>query len=343
MLNAEVKTALRRQRGRALLNGMVTALVGIGCAAAIFGGLIDAYTAQVFTLGGINVIVALSLNLVSGFAGQLALGQAGFMAVGAYTTAFITMQWQAPLLAAIIAGGAVTALFGLAIGLPALKLRGDYLAIVTLGFGEIIRVIMINLEGVTGGAAGLKGIPSFTAIVVFRPTAAFLWVYGFMVLTLFFMVHLLNAAPGRAILAVREDEIAAGAVGINVFYYKMLAFTLAAFLAGLAGGLYAPFFRYLNPTMFNFLKSCDFLIIVVIGGMGSITGTVIAGLTLTYLQELLRIVGDYRLVIYPVLLILVMLFRPSGLMAGRELTDWTVYRQICQWLKGRYGLKESEF
>ncbi|HYH03186.1 MAG TPA: branched-chain amino acid ABC transporter permease [Bacillota bacterium] len=303
---------------RGLLAASVVIGVGFLVAGGIYLGLIDEYIAQVLTLGGINVIVALGLNLISGYAGQLALGQAGFMAVGAYTTAFLVMQVQVPLLPAILTGGMLTAGFGILIGYPTLQLRGDYLAIVTLSFGEIIRVIMVNLEHYTGGAAGLKGIPSFTAVILHRPTVSFLWVYCLMTVVILGLANLIRSAPGRAILAVREDEVAAGAMGINVFYHKMLAFTLSAFIAGLAGGLYAPFFRYLNPTMFNFLKSVDFLIIVVFGGMGSITGTVIAGFVLTYLQEFLRILSDYRLVIYPILLILMMLYKPSGLLGERE-------------------------
>jgi branched-chain amino acid transport system permease protein len=303
----------------ALITGVVIAVIGLGVGGGIFWGMIDEYTAQVLTLGGINVIVALSLNLATGFAGQLVLGQAGFMAVGAYTTAVLVTRWQTPLLAAVGCGGVVAALCGLVIGFPALRLRGDYLAIVTLGFGEIIRTTLVNLEGLTGGAAGLKGIPAFTETLLLRPTVAFIWVYAFMAGTLLLVADLINSAPGRAVLAVREDEIAADAMGINVFYYKMLAFTFAAGLAGIAGSLYAPFFRYLNPTMFNFLKSVDFLIIAVLGGLGSITGTVCAGFGLTYLQELLRLVNDYRMVVYPLLLILLMLFRPTGLLGGREL------------------------
>lgn len=303
---------------RSMMIALIAVGVGILLAGSVYLGLIDEYTAQVLTLGGINVIVALGLNLISGFTGQLALGQAGFMAMGAYTTAFLVMQGQVPLLPSILAGGLVTAVFGLLIGFPTLKLRGDYLAIVTLSFGEIIRVIMVNMERYTGGAAGLKGIPSFTDEILLRPTVSFLWVYCFMVVVILGVSNLVKSSPGRAILAIREDEIAAGAMGINVFYYKILAFTLSAFIAGVAGGLYAPFFRYLNPTMFNFLKSVDYLIIVVFGGMGSITGTIIAGFVLTYLQEFLRILRDYRLVIYPVLLILMMLYKPTGLMGNRE-------------------------
>jgi branched-chain amino acid transport system permease protein len=326
--------------GKIIIILIVAAVVGIIMVGCIYWGIIDEYTAQVLTLGGINVILALSLNLISGFTGQLALGHAGFMAIGAYTTAVLIMQLQVPLLPAIVTGGLVTALFGLLIGFPTLKLRGDYLAIVTLGFGEIIGTIMVNLEKVTGGAAGLKGIPSFTTDISLRPSLSFLWVYVFMALTIALVSNLIKSSPGRAILSVREDEIAAGAMGVNIFYYKMFAFTLSAFIAGVAGGLYAPFFRYLNPTMFNFLKSIDFLIIVVLGGMGSITGTVVAGFVLTYLQEFLRIVSNYRMVIYPILLILMMLYKPSGLLGNKELTILDMYSKCKDYLsKFKVGMR----
>jgi branched-chain amino acid transport system permease protein len=323
-----------------VINLIVAAIIGIIMVSCIYWGFIDEYTAQVLTLGGINVILALSLNLISGFTGQLALGHAGFMAIGAYTTAVLVMRLHVPLLVAILTGGLVTALFGLMIGFPTLKLRGDYLAIVTLGFGEIIGTIMVNLENITGGAAGLKGIPAFTTDITLRPSLSFLWVYVFMVLTVVLVSNLIKSSPGRAILSVREDEIAAGAMGVNVFYYKMFAFTLSAFIAGVAGGLYAPFFRYLNPTMFNFLKSIDFLIIVVLGGMGSITGTVVSGFVLTYLQEFLRIVSNYRMVLYPILLILMMLYKPSGLMGNKELTIPVLYSKCKDYFgKAKAGMR----
>jgi branched-chain amino acid transport system permease protein len=319
---------------------VIAAVIGIAMVSCIYLGIIDEYTAQVLTLGGINVILALSLNLISGFTGQLALGHAGFMAIGAYTTAVLVMQLQVPLFLAILAGGFVTSLFGLAIGFPTLKLRGDYLAIVTLGFGEIIGTIMVNLEKITGGAAGLKGIPSFTTDILLRPSLSFLWVYVFMVVTIVVVSNLIKSSPGRAILSVREDEIAANAMGVNVFYYKIFAFTLSAFIAGVAGGLYAPFFRYLNPTMFNFLKSIDFLIIVVLGGMGSITGTIVAGFVLTYLQEFLRIVSNYRMVLYPILLIFMMIHKPSGLMGNKELAILGLVSKCKDFLlKNKTGLR----
>jgi branched-chain amino acid transport system permease protein len=301
----------------------VIALVAVSL--LIYVGVIDEYTAQILTLAGVNVIVALSLNLITGFTGQLALGHAGFMAIGAYAAAICVMHFHLPLFASLILGAFVTAIFGFFIGFPTLKLSGDYLAIVTLGFGEIIRVIMVNLKDLTGGAAGLKGIPSFTKDLTLQPTLSFTWVIAAMILVIVVMHNLLHSSVGRAIISIREDEIAANSMGINVFYYKMLSFTLSAFIAGLGGGLYATFFGYLNPTMFNFLKSCDFVIIVVLGGMGSITGTVISGFVLTYLQEFLRIMQDYRLVIYPFILLLIMLFRPQGLMGSHEFRLTSVF------------------
>lgn len=279
----------------------------------IYFGVIDEYTAQILTFAGINVIIALSLNLISGFTGQLALGHAGFMAIGAYATAALVMQLQVPILFAILAGGVITAAFGFVIGFPTLRLKGDYLAIVTLGFGEIIRVLMINAEKITGGAAGLKGIPSFSKDIALNPALSFIWVVLFMIGTIILISNLIKSSHGRAIVSIREDETASNAMGINVFYYKMFSFTLSAFIAGIGGGLYALFFGYLNPTMFNFLKSCDFLVIVVLGGMGSIIGTITTGFILTYLQEFLRFLQDYRLVIYPLILVFIMLFKPTGL------------------------------
>lgn len=276
--------------------------------------IIDEYTSQVLTVAGINVIIALGLNLISGFTGQLALGHAGFMAVGAYTTAALVMKLNVPIFPAMLGGALMAALFGFLIGLPTLRLRGDYLAIVTLGFGEIIRVVMINLPKLTGGPAGLKGIPTFTTNFFWRPVLSFAMVYFTLALVVVFLSNLLKSSHGKAIISIREDEIAANAMGINVFYYKIFAFTLSAFIGGLGGALYAPFFGYLSPNMFNFQKSVEFLIIVVLGGMGNLTGTVLAGIGLTYLQEILRFLKDYRLVIYPVILIIVMIFQPSGVM-----------------------------
>lgn len=318
-------------------------IVGFSClvflvsVSLIYFGIINEYTAQILTFAAINVIIALSLNLISGFTGQLALGHAGFMAIGAYATAVLVMEFKVLNLPAIFAGGLVTAGFGFVIGFPTLRLKDDYLAIVTLGFAEIIRVLMINAEKITGGAAGLKGIPSFSNNMSLNPVVSFIWVFLFMIGSIVLISNLIRSSHGRAIISIREDEIASNAMGINVFYYKMFSFTLSAFIAGTGGGLYALFFGYLNPTMFNFLKSCDFLVIVVLGGMGSIVGTVATGFILTYLQEFLRFLQDYRLVIYPLILIVIMLFKPTGLIGLVE--DFKKWRS--QMISGRKGLSKA--
>lgn len=332
----------------------------LGLSAALFGvalvmmltGLMDRYVMQVFTLAGINIIIALGLNLISGFTGQLALGHAGFMAIGAYTTAVMQMQFGLPLLPALLVAGLVSAFVGLLIGFPTLRLKGDYLAIVTLGFGEIIRVIAVNLPAITGGAAGLKDVPGFTPIARENQFWGFIWVFWMVVAVIFLVSNLIKSSHGRALISIREDETAANAMGVNVFYYKMFAFVLSAFIAGLGGGLYAPFARYLTPQPFNFIRSVEFLIIVVLGGMGSITGTVVTGFLLISLQEFLRDLQDYRLVMYSLILILMMLFRPQGLMGSREFTLANLLGRVAPglgtWLyrprsgpHGRAGLPEA--
>ena len=280
-------------------------------------GLIDRYTGSILTTASIYVIVALGLNLVTGMTGQLVLGHAGFMAVGAYGTA-ILLKAGWPALPAIFCASVIAAMMGLLVGLPALKLRGDYLAIVTLGFGEIIRALIQNLDKLTGGASGLMNIRGVSIGFGDGTTMNFLWVSIFMVLAILAVVHLLTSSQGRAILSVRDDEIASESVGINIYYTKVFAFVVSTFLAGIAGGLFAMHYGYLNPDTFNFLKSMDFLIIVVFGGLGSITGTVVASFVVVLLQEELRFLQNYRLVIYPLLLIVMMIFRPQGLLGTAE-------------------------
>jgi branched-chain amino acid transport system permease protein len=329
--------------------------------------VLDDYTLQILCIAGINVLVALSLNLISGFTGQLALGHAGFMAVGAYTTGILLVQAHWLLLPALLAGGLMTAFFGLLIGMPTLRLRGDYLAIVTLGFGEIIRVAINNfdeilrwvvgnpdLPGWTGGPTGLSGIPGYDVNIMANNPAAFLWIYPGVALSVILVMNLIRSSHGRALVAIREDEISAQAMGVNLFGMKLTSFVISAFLAGLGGALYAPFIGYLSPPGFDFLRSVFFVIIVVLGGMGSITGTVIAGIGLTFLQEFLRTnakdAGNQIIlfvqqtlfpstvtsgawtvdlvplsqVLFGLILILLMIFRPGGLMGTRELplTRW---------------------
>lgn len=308
----------------------VSLVIFVLLAVLLYTGIIDEYNGQLLTVAGIYVIVSLSLNLITGFTGQLALGQAGFMCVGAYTTAVSIMRLNIPLFPAIILGGAVTAIFGFLIGFPTLRLRGDYLAIATLSFGEIIRVIMINLGDLTGGAAGLKGIPPFseTGDFILDSVIKFAWVYGFVILALVVVSNLIKSSQGRAIISIREDEIASNSMGINVAYYKMFSFTMSAFLAGVGGGLYAIYFNYLNPAMFTFLNSVNFVVIVVLGGLGSITGTIFASIAFTYIQEWLRVFKDFRLVIFGLSLIAVMLFWPGGLMGTKEISVVKFVRKL---------------
>jgi len=257
---------------------------------------------------GINIIMAVSLNLIVGFTGQLALGHAGFMAVGAYISAIMTMKLHQPFLLAIIAGALAAAVAGVVIGLPTLRLRGDYLAIATLGFGEILKGLANNIDYI-GGAAGMIGIARLTN---------WTWLYAMTIITIVVIVNFLNSTHGRACMAVREDEIAAETMGINTTYSKVLAFSMGAFFAGIAGALYAHYFYLIQPTSFTFLRSFDILVMVVFGGLGSITGSIIAAAGITFVNAALQDLGVLRMVIYAVLLIIVMVFRPRGLMGTRE-------------------------
>lgn len=275
-------------------------------------GIVNDYYSGILIMVCINIILAVSLNLSTGFLGQLILGHAGFMSVGAYAAALVTLRSGLPEATvfpmALLVGGLTAALFGMIIGIPALRLKGDYLAIITLGFGEIIRVIIINLK-FTGGARGLRGIPTLTN---------FNWVYLLAVLTVMILFAFIRSRHGRAVISIREDEIAAEASGINTTYYKLLAFVMSAFFAGIAGALYAHHIGILVPTKFDFNYSVEILVMVVLGGMGSITGSIIAATVLTILPEALREFSSYRMLMYSLVLICVMLFRPSGLLGQYE-------------------------
>jgi branched-chain amino acid transport system permease protein len=297
---------------RYALNAAAAVLVYVVIAAMIRYKIIRRYHELVLIQIGYNIILAVSLNLSAGFLGQLPLGHAGFMSVGGYAAALFTMWADLPpsaeLPLALFIGFFVASAFGVLIGLPALRLRGDYLAIVTLGFGEIIRVIILNLD-FTGGAYGLKGIARETN---------FTWAYISVLVTLFVIGTLIKSRHGRAILSIREDEIAAEASGIPTTYYKVLAFAVSAGFAGVAGGLYAHILMILDPSKFDFVKSCEILVIVVLGGLGSIFGSIVSATALTMVPELLRGFDQYRMVIYSLLLIAVMIFKPSGLCGRYE-------------------------
>ena len=272
---------------------------------------------------GINIILAVSLNLVNGHTGQFSLGHAGFMAVGAYGSAVVTLEMGSSIIgifggetvfanamAFIIAlgvGGICAALCGWIVGVPSLRLRGDYLAIVTLGFNEIIRVILQNTssEGPFGGALGLRGITGYTN---------FFWVFALAAICIYVVGTMVNSTYGRGFLAVRDDEVASESMGVNTVRYKVVAFVLGSFFAGIAGGLYAHLRSAIAPNGFEFLKSVEIIIMVILGGMGSTVGVVIAAVVLTVLNELLRDVNEYRMIVFSLLLIIMMIVRPQGLL-----------------------------
>jgi branched-chain amino acid transport system permease protein len=278
---------------------------------SLFARQINAYWLFISYDIGINIILAVSLNLINGYTGQFSLGHAGFMAVGAYTAAVITNQFGelnpvcavAVFLGALLAGGLLAAFAGLLVGLPTLRLRGDYLAIVTLGFGEIIRVVFQNLQTI-GGARGLSVMHGWTN---------FFWAFGFAALTVYVVTALVHSTYGRGFIAVRDDEVAASAMGVNPTRYKVTAFVIGAFFAGIAGGLYAHSKQFITPGGFNFMQSIAIVVMVILGGMGNTLGVILAAILLTLLPEFLRPVAEYRMIIYSLMLIVLMLTRPQGL------------------------------
>ena len=314
-------------------------LIALGLSALVSLGAdrINPYLLFIFYDIGINIILAVSLNLINGYTGQFSLGHAGFMAVGGYTAAVITNQFTGAnpvlsgsvFLGALLAGGLIAALAGLLVGLPTLRLRGDYLAIVTLGFGEIIRVIFQNMNAV-GGARGLSVTHGWTN---------FFWTFGFAAVTVYVVTALVHSTYGRGFIAVRDDEVAAEAMGINTTKYKVTAFVVGAFFAGIAGGLYAHSKQFLTPGGFGFMASITFVVMVILGGMGNTPGVIAAAILLTLMPEGLRAiagvehlpgiaaafplswVGDARMVIYSLLLIVLMLTRPQGLFVFGKRTN----------------------
>ncbi len=292
--------------------------------------IIDGYVAQIITLAGVNAIMAISVNMVCGITGQLSLGQAGFQAVGAYAVILLTQNLHIPLPVSIILAGLIAAFLGFLIGFPTLKLEGDYLAIVTLAFGEIIRIVLTNLKDITGGPNGKQFITIMKSLK-WGPTVSYFVITLSLVLILTLLNNFIRSTFGRAILAVREDEIAAESSGVGVFRYKMTGFVIASFIGGIGGALYAPFIGFIKPELASFNNSINHLIYVVFGGMGSISGGILAAFALTILQEFLRIIKDYRLLIYPVILILVMLFRPQGLLGTKELS----LVKFADWIKSK--------
>lgn len=329
----------------------VIALLAFVALAFIADKFFDAFTLRVFNLCAIYIVLALSLNLLNGFTGLFSLGHAGFMAVGAYVSALLTMSPQLkdmnyfltpivpwlhnvtiPFLPALIIAGLVSAFVGFLIGAPVLRLRDDYLAIATLGFGEIIRVLITNAQRVTNGAQGLKGLPRFS-------TTFSVWaVAGLMVL---FMVLLMRSSYGRAMKAVRDDELAAEAMGINVFRVKVVSFTVSSFWAGVGGALLGHMITTIDPKMFTFMLTFNILLIVVLGGIGSISGSVISAVVVTILMEALRFLDEpmnlivvktegmpgLRMVVFSILLMVMIIYRQRGLMGDKEFS-WDTLRGL---------------
>jgi branched-chain amino acid transport system permease protein len=292
---------------------------------SLFSNSYNPYFLDIAVGCGINITLAASLNLINGFTGQFSLGHAGFMAIGAYSSAVLTTLYGEKLLPlvhhqtwilfpiALCVGGLVAALAGLVVGIPSLRLKGDYLAIVTLGFGEIIRVILQNVDAV-GGARGLADIPPYTNLF---------WAFGLAAITVYVVWALVNSTYGRGFIAVSDDEVAAEAMGINSTRYKIIAFVVGAFFAGAAGGIYAHFKQYIAPVGFDFNKSIEIVVMVILGGMGRNAGVIIAAVLLTFAPEGLRMIanasphlawiGESRMLFYSLILIVLMIARPQGL------------------------------
>lgn len=329
---------------------------------------LDGYQLQIINLIAINSILAVSLNLIYGFTGMFSLGHAGFMAIGAYTSALLIlapeqkeMLWileeiiwpasvmQAPFFVSVVAGGLIAALCACFIAIPVLRLGGDYLGIATLGFAEIIRIIITNFTPFTNGALGLKGIPSYANIW---------WNYTWLVLTLYFIIRILNSNFGNVLKSIRDDEIAAKVMGMNIFKYKLLAFCMGAFFAGVGGALMGSLITTIDPRMFNFLLTFNILMIVVAGGLGSITGSIVGSVIITVMLEWLRFVEEpmffgffeipgipgMRMVVFSLALLFIILFRRKGLLGMREFSwDFILKKNNnADSLKNSDSLKKQE-
>ena len=267
-------------------------------------GIIDSFLFLNVVTIGINIILAVSLNLITGFTGQFSLGHAAFMAVGAYTSGILTAKMGLPFLAGILGAAVMAALAGVFIGIPALRLKGDYLAIATLGFGEIVRILGLNWD-YAGGAMGLNDIPRYTT---------WFWLYSLVVVTILVISNFIDSYNGRAVISIREDEIASASMGVNTAYYKVLAFTIGAMFAGIVGALYANFFYFIKPDSFGFMKSVDILVIVVLGGLGSIRGSVISAIVLSLVSLGLQGIPELRMVLYALILFVMMVYKPQRLL-----------------------------
>ena len=298
---------------------LVSVIFGV-LSALISSGMIGFYYVQILMGIGISIIMALGTNLVLGFSGQFSLGQAGFMAIGAYATAIMTKAnpTYGGFYVSIIIGCVVAALVALVVGIPTLRLKGDYLAIATLGVSEIIRIAIINGGDFTNGAAGLTGILPFT-----NWSLVFFFVVGVAIL----LLNFLRSSFGRQVIAVRENEIAAESMGVNTTQVKVTVFVIAAIVSSIAGSLYVGYIGTVVPKDFTIMRSIDYLIIAVLGGLGSMTGTILAAIILGFLNMFLQNFSDLRMIIYSLALILVMVFRPGGLLGTWELTFSSFFKK----------------
>jgi branched-chain amino acid transport system permease protein len=309
-------------------------LNGLFAGSLIPGVSISPYFLQVISLAGINIILAVSLNLINGFTGQFSIGHAGFMAIGAYSSAYLTVTYgdrlrgvlkflpafgqdSALLLFGLSVGAVLAAIAGFIVGVPSLRLRGDYLAIVTLGFGEIIRVFILNIDAV-GGARGFSGIPRL---------ANFFWIYLFGAATILVVYRIVHSSFGRTLVAIREDEIAAEAMGVHTTRAKVISFVVSSAMAGVAGGLFAHYLMYVHTNSFTFLKSFEIIIMIVIGGLGSISGSVLGAVLFITLTEGLREFAQYRMILFSLLLIIIMIVRPQGILGHKEFVTFLTRRR----------------
>ncbi|GFN34760.1 branched-chain amino acid ABC transporter permease [Tepidimicrobium xylanilyticum] len=297
-----------RLKGKNIIKVVILIVTFIAVQMAINLGFIDSYMELNIIIICINIILAVGLNLITGFTGQFSLGHAAFMCIGAYTSAILTAKLGQPFFIALIVSGITAALAGILIGIPTLRLKGDYLAIATLGFNEIVRILALNTDYI-GGAIGFNDIPKYTN---------WTWAFSMTLITVLLIKNFINSYRGRACIAIKEDEIAAEAMGINTTFYKVLAFAIGAFFAGIAGSLYANYFYFIKPDSFGFMKSIDILVIVVFGGLGSITGSIVGAVLLSIISLLLQSVSELRMIIYALILFGIMVFRPTGIMGKQE-------------------------
>ncbi len=269
------------------------------------------YVVGIFILACVNLTSVLGLSLLTGFTGLFCFGQAGFMAVGAYTAAILTTRYHVPFFLALLAAMLAAGLTSFVIGYPTLRLKGDYFAIATLGFAEAVRLLIENLDQITGGARGIAAIHTYTTLPVAISAA---------VISLVFVALYVVSRHGRNCIAIREDNLAAESIGINSFLYKQVSFFINALLAGLSGAMLAHYVGFIQPSMFGMVKSTELIVMVIFGGMQSLTGAVVAALLLTSLPEVLRAAMAWRLVVYGALVVLIMTLRPEGMMGTWEFT-----------------------